>query len=76
MSRNARIAAGLIVGGIVVALAGELLGVFGPGDDPDTITDYVIIAAEATYGLALIPVLGLLGWAAYHFVDSYLSRRR
>ena len=75
MSQRARIAVGLIVGGISIALAGELLGVFGPGDDPDTITDYVIIAAENTYGLALIPVLGLLAWAAYHFVDSYRSRR-
>ena len=70
-----RVALGLIVGGVALALAGELLGVFGPGPDPDTITDLVILAAEETYGLALIPVLGLLGWAAWHFVDSYRDRR-
>ena len=71
-----RVALGLIAGGIVVAVAGELIGVFGPGPDPDTITDLVVLAAVNTYGLALIPVLGVLGWAAWHFVDSYRDRRR
>lgn len=71
-----RVALGLIAGGIAAALAGELLGVFGPGPEPDTITDLVVLAAAETYGLALIPVLGLLGWAAWHFVDSYRNRRR
>lgn len=71
MSRNARVALGLIAAGIAVTVTGELLGVFGPGNDPDTITDVVLLGGLP----AVVAAVGLLGWAAWHFVDSYLDRR-
>lgn len=72
MSTRGKLALGLIAGGVAAAVTGELLGVFSPVDEVDTITDLVLLGGLA----AVVAALGLLGWAAWHFVDSYRDRRR
>ena len=70
MSARAKSALALIVVGIAIALTGEFIGVFSPLDEVDTITDVVVGGGIVAVGAAL----GLLAWAAYHFVDSYRNR--
>ena len=70
MSTRAKSALALIVAGIAIALTGEFIGVFSPLDEVDTITDVVVSGGILAVGAAL----GLLGWAAYHFIQSYRTR--
>ena len=75
MSRKLIGLALIAVGGAAV-IAGELLGVFNAGESMDTITELVTWLALKTHGAFLVAVLVGLGVLAWHFVDSYLDRRR